>query len=477
MDPPEPIHETEPLPRSGSGRKTRRVALTDRRLDALCTKRLTKAVDLTDTTVRGLVARIQTSGGRSFYFRWRVGDVFRRVRLDAATVEEARQKAAEARAAIAIGRDPTVTKAVYSPATAHTVVATIRDYVDDELLGRRNRDHRYVENVRAIFANHVEPHIGHLRLIDLTHADLSKMFTTLLKATSAKGRGEVVGPVPEGRRRWKRPIDGRPKRVSAIANRVHTQVMGLLRWAEEEGRLPPGAAPKVRKPIRVEPSNERLRQGMKRVLRLSHLVSLWKAVEDEPEHVRVLVRLLLLLPLRRQEVTELEWVEVKGLAGEPEIDSSTFGGARLDLPASRMKGKRPHLVPLPSAAAEMLRDVARNRGNAGPYLFSVTSGQSPFAGWQSLVHRLRRRCPDLPTGWTIHDLRTGIATAMGEELDIDEMLIARLLAHSMESRLGVTWRYDQSRRIRPMLEALTKWEVLLMAAVEKHGSQPPASRT
>ncbi len=37
----------------------------------------------------------------------------------------------------------------------------------------------------------------------------------------------------------------------------------------------------------------------------------------------------------------------------------------------------------------------------------------------------------------------GIATAMGEELDIDEMLIARLLAHSMESRLGVTWRYDQ----------------------------------
>jgi hypothetical protein len=54
---------------------------------------------------------------------------------------------------------------------------------------------------------------------------------------------------------------------------------------------------------------------------------------------------------------------------------------------------------------------------------------------------------------------------MGESLDIDEMLIARILAHSMETRLGVTWRYDRSRRIRPMLDALTKWEELLMAEV------------
>src|SRR5689334_23209332 len=92
-------------PPPGSGRTSRRLALTDRRLDQWAVRRLAKAVDLSDTIVRGLVARILPSGGRSFYMRWRAGDRFHRVRLDAATVDEARQKAVEAKAAIAIGRD------------------------------------------------------------------------------------------------------------------------------------------------------------------------------------------------------------------------------------------------------------------------------------------------------------------------------------------------------------------------------------
>jgi hypothetical protein len=37
----------------------------------------------------------------------------------------------------------------------------------------------------------------------------------------------------------------------------------------------------------------------------------------------------------------------------------------------------------------------------------------------------------------------------------------------MEARIGITWRYDRSRRIRPMLDALTKWEALLMEEVER----------
>jgi integrase len=450
-----------------SGRQPRRLALTDRRLDGWATRRLTKPIDLSDTTVRGLVARVQPSGGRSFYFRWRVGMEFRRVRLDAATVEEARRKAVEAKAAVAIGRDPRVTKAVHSPTTALTVTEAIRDYVGDELLVRRGRNRRYVENVRRLFQNHVEPHIGGVRLIDITHADLSRLFTTLMRIASAKARGEIVGAAPSRSRRPKRTIDGRPKRVSVMPNRVHCQVMGLLRWAEEDGRVPPGSIPKVRKPIQTEPSMRRLKAGTKRVLALAHLAALWLAVEDEPEHVRVLLRLLLLLPLRRQEITALEWSEVRGLSVEMSADTTVFVGPRLDIPAERMKGNRPHLVPLPPLAAGLLRGMARGRGNAGPYVFSTTSGRTPFAGWQSLVDRLRRRCPDLPVGWTVHDFRTGIATCMGEALDIDEMLIARLLAHSMETRLGITWRYDRSRRIRPMLDTLTKWEALLVEEVER----------
>ncbi|MFZ6761413.1 tyrosine-type recombinase/integrase [Pseudoroseomonas sp. WGS1072] len=451
-----------------AGRTSRRIALTDRRLDDWATKRLIKPVDLSDTTVRGLSARIHPSGRRTFYMRWRVGDVFHRVRLDAATVAEARQKAVEAKAAIAIGRDPRATKAAHGPATALTVSEAIQTYTEDELLIRRNRDARYVENVRRLFRNHVEPHIGHLRLIDLGHADLSRLFTLLVKGTSAKARGEVVGPSADRQRRSKRPIDGRAKRVSVMPNRVHAQIMGLLRWAEEDGRLPPGVTPKIRKPIRIEPSLRRLQQGTKRVLDLAHLAGLWLAVEDEPDHIRSLIRLLLLLPLRRQEVTGLEWNEVLGLTSTTTtMDNTMFSGPRLDISATRMKGNRPHLVPLPPLATDLLKAMAQRRGNAGPYVFSTTAGRTPFAGWQSLVVRLRRRCPELPAGWTIHDFRTAIATAMGERLDVDEMLIARLLAHSIEAKIGITWRYDRSRRIKPMLDVLVKWEGLLLDAVEQ----------
>jgi integrase len=459
-----------------TGRQPRRLALTDRRLDGWTTRRLTKSIDLSDSTVRGLVARVHPSGSRSFYFRWRTGTAFHRVRLDAATVEEARLKAVEAKAAVAIGRDPRVTKAVYSPATALTIAKAIQDYVEDELLARRNRNARYTENVRRLFANHVEPHIGHLRLIDITHADLSRLFTTLMRIASVKARGEAVGVAPTRSRRPKRVIDGRLKRVSVMPNRVHCQVMGLLRWAEEDGRLPPGSTPKVRKPIQTEPSVRRLKQGTKRVLALAHLAALWIAVEEEPEHVRVLLRTLLLLPLRRQEITALEWPEVRGLSGEASADTTAFAGPRLDIGAERMKGNRPHLVPLPPISAGLLRNMARRRGSAGPYVFSTTSGRTAFGGWQSLVDRLRRRCPELPTGWTIHDFRTAIATAMGESLDIDEMLIARLLAHSMEAKIGITWRYDRSRRIRPMLDALTRWEGLLtgeLARRQSSAADPP----
>lgn len=469
---PQPVAEVVPSPAQPAGRTSRRIALTDRRLDDWATKRLTKPVDLSDTTVRGLSARIHPSGRRTFYMRWRVGDVFHRVRLDAATVAEARQKAVEAKAAIAIGRDPRATKAAHGPATALTVSEAIQTYTEDELLIRRNHDARYVMNVRRLFANHVEPHIGALRLIDLGHADLSRLFSILVKDISAKARGEVVAAAPNRQRRSKRPVDGRLKRVSVMPNRVHAQMMGLLRWAEEDGRLPPGVTPKVRKPIRVEPSIRRLQQGTKRVLDLAHLAALWIAVEEEPDHIRGLIRMLLLLPLRRQEITGLEWTEVLGLTStSTTMDNTLFAGPRLDISATRMKGNRPHLVPLSPVATDLLQAMAQCRGIMGPYVFSTTSGQTPFAGWQSLVARLRRRCPELPAGWTIHDFRTGIATAMGERLDVDEMLIARLLAHSMEARIGVTWRYDRSRRIKPMLEVLTQWEALLLEAVEQQKQQ------
>jgi integrase len=467
---------TEGLPQLP--RQARKTNLTDRKLDDLATKRLTQPVDISDTTTKGLVARVRPNGSRSFYFRWRPASggaaarKFRSIRLDAANVAEARKKATEAAAAVGIGRDPSVTTAAFNPTNAITVAEAIGLYAD--YLRAKDNTPNYVKNAERLLRNHLEPALGRHRLIDLTRRDITKLYTSIMSHVSAKAGGEAIHHQPEqaARRRKGRPVDSTRRRVTTLPNRLHTQVAHLLRWAtEEEGLLPPGAAPVVRRPIKIEPSEQRLRDGTKRVLRVGHFARIWLAVDDEPVHVRSLVRLLLLIPLRREEMTGLRWPEVKGMAADYNVltmDPAAFHGPRLDIPKERMKGrKRPQMLPLTELAMDLLRDAEDQRGAFGDHVFSNTVGRTAFAGWESLMARLRRRCPDMPEDWNIHDFRTGIATELGDRFNTELSITQRLLHHTDTARLGVTYRYDLSRRVAPMLGALTAWQDLLLHAVEE----------
>lgn len=458
-------------------RQPRRTNLTDAKLQSLAIKGLTKAVDITDTNQKGLVARVRPNGAVAFYFKWRpvsgggAERKFRSVRLDAANVAEARKKAADAVRAVAIGRDPRVTVAVYNPSSAITVSTAIGQFKD--YLTSKGNTPNYVTNAERLLRNHMAPELGNHRLIDLTQRDITRLYAKVMSTVTAKASGEAVpeqADVQAVRRKKGRAVDSTKRRVTTLPNRLHTQVAHLLRWATEEGILPPGAAPVVRRPVKVEPSQQRLNDGTKRVLRVGHFARIWLAVEDEPIHVRVLVRLLILMPLRREEMTGLMWPWVRAIGGDENVltmDATAFTGPRLDLPASRMKGrKRRQLMPLPSLAVEMLGEMAETRGAGGDHVFPVSAGRTAFAGWQTLMVRLRKRCDDMPEGWHIHDFRTGFATEAGDRLNAEESVIQRLLHHSNAARLGVTWRYDQSKRADAMLRVLTDWQGLVMQAVD-----------
>jgi integrase len=314
-------------------RGSRRAALTDRRLAELAASRLIRPLDVTDTTVRGLVARVSPTGTIAFFFRHRDHAGQRRVRLDAACVAEAREKAVAARAAVAIGRDPRATAVAFAKPLAKTVAEAVPGYL--AALAERGRSPSHRANVEAMFENHVLRVIGRVRLVDLTLGHLADLHDRLRKKTSPKAKG-------------------RGGRVTTMPNRVHVQVMALLRWAKKQGWLP-GDLPSVERPIAEEPSARREREGTKVILRLPELARVWLAVEDEPPRVRALVRLLLLLPMRREEITGLVWSEVKQPpedAGAVPSDPTRFDGPCLDIQAWRMKGKRPQIMPLPPMALE-----------------------------------------------------------------------------------------------------------------------------
>jgi Phage integrase central domain/Phage integrase family len=118
---------------------------------------------------------------------------------------------------------------------------------------------------------------------------------------------------------------------AVTADRAKAALSGLYGWAIDRGLAEsnPTLGVRARAPG----------GGRDRVLSEQELAAIWRACEDAGEFGSC-VRLLLLLGQRRSEVGGLRWGEIN------------FERAQLELPESRTKNRRAHLVPLPEAAIE-----------------------------------------------------------------------------------------------------------------------------
>jgi integrase len=240
------------------------------------------------------------------------------------------------------------------------------------------------------------------------------------------------------------------KGLTAQVNRVQRTISSVLGYAVDadliEANPLAGLKPQVAE------------QERKRVLALPELSTVWRSAEALSPIPRAVARLLTLTPQRREEVTAMSW---------PEIDfdherSVWREGGLWRIPADRSKSKREQLVPLTAPVREII--AAQPRGEDGDFIFSVTNGQTSFAGWRRAAGTLSGSA-ELDAPWVLHDLRRSIATGMGELLDIDEGIIARALGHSPRTRMGVTARYERSTRLEQLREALDAWAKLLLDRV------------
>jgi hypothetical protein len=100
-------------------------------------------------------------------------------------------------------------------------------------------------------------------------------------------------------------------------------------------------------------------------------------------------------------------------------------------------------------------------GVNGDYVFSSNGGAKPFNGWKRLALNLRERAA-LNVAWQIHDIRRGIATALGDHLHASEELVGQVLGHSKRSRIGVTATYDRAERTDTRKRLLENWANLLI---------------
>jgi integrase len=200
-----------------------------------------------------------------------------------------------------------------------------------------------------------------------------------------------------------------------------------------------------------------------RVLGDNELRWFWRACDDIGEPFGALLRLLLITGARREEVAQMRRSEMSA------------DGATLTLSSERTKNRRPHDVPLPQLAREIIADVKTIAGKPG-FVFTTT-GNTPVSGFSRLKGRLDKlmiklgreeaaasgRDPaevKIPP-WRLHDLRRTAVTGMARA-GADLHVIERAVNHVSGSFGGIVATYQKHHYAAEVRAALEAWAKLIV---------------
>ena len=181
-------------------------------------------------------------------------------------------------------------------------------------------------------------------------------------------------------------------------------------------------------------------QARDRVLSDAEIVTFWRAADGVGEPFGQLLKLLLLTGCRLNEVAGMRRAELSE-------DGTTW-----TLPKERTKNKRPHVVPLPPLARDLLDSVKRIESRAG--LMFTTTGETPVSGWSRVKGRLDEAMK-APL-WRLHDLRRTAATGMAG-LGVAPHIVEAALNHVSGVRAGVAGVYNRALYTAEKKAAAERW--------------------
>jgi integrase len=222
---------------------------------------------------------------------------------------------------------------------------------------------------------------------------------------------------------------------TVTAQRARTALSSMYGWAMRQGLVEHNPT--------INAGDLPTSKPRERVLSDQELVKIWNAC-DRPFGYDKVVRLLILLGARRQEVGSISWSEIEDGAWT--------------IPAERAKNGRAHNLPLMPMAANIIRSVPRMVTRQ--QLFGTRG--TGFGGWSRCKEDLDKRCG--VTGWRLHDVRRTVATRMAD-LGVAPHIIEEVLNHRAH-RAGVAGIYNRSRYAREVRAALAMWEDHMRALVE-----------
>ena len=387
-------------------------------------------VEYWDQKTPGLCLRVAAGGKASWSFRYRPreGDGFQRITLGKLAdlpLSEARERATRYRVQVSDGEDPQKTR-VQKRELSRNVLTFDRladRYLDEYAKPNKaswKNDEIYLKRPRAKWVNKPVSEIRRRDVIDLLD--------------------EIKASAP------------------VSANRTQSILSGMFNWAVDGELLPANPAAGLKKRAKETPKDRVLSDAEVRVL--------WtalKAPNEVSQDVADALRLLLLTGQRPGEIAGMV---------QPELVSFDIAdAARWEIPASRMKARRSHIVPLAPMARGLLETVLRRReaDGDGESVFASKFASRTTLARHSLSQGLARLIAALditgPEAGAIkslkehpptpHDFRRTVGTGLAALGVLREDRRA-VLAHVEGDVHGV--HYDKYERIKEKRAALEAWE-------------------
>ena len=257
------------------------------------------------------------------------------------------------------------------------------------------------------------------------------------------------------------------------ANRSLAYCRAFFNWMASEEIIETSPVGTLKKPAK---ENTRDRHHS-----LDELVEIWKAAGTLGYPFAPMYRLLMALPMRREEIAAIPVAELD-LGQDDDPTQAVW-----TLPGSRTKNGQALRVPLSPLARsiimEALADESRpidgtdenGRTKPNPYLFSTT-GFSAVSGFTKGKRRLdaaiaearaKRAAeagvePEEMPHWTIHDLRTSFTTLACRSLKVPANVADRCLNHMATATTSKISRiYNQDDLFDERRDALNAWSSLL----------------
>jgi integrase len=302
--------------------------ITDQFIRTLQVPEGAKDVQAFDDSCPGFGVRKQASGHTSFFVKYSIGTQQRRKTLGRfvpGAIAGIRKEASLLLAQAKLGKDVVgeARKAQQEAKQAKTLGELVRPY----LLLREKGD-AYWKPLRP-----------------KSHAEVTRYLERSWQPLHDKPVNEITGQMVRERRNEIIDESG-----AVSANRALAALSSLCAWAIEQEHIP-GTNPTSD----IKSLHEKDRE---RVLSEEELIEIWVASSDGDDFGRI-TKMLMLTGQRRQEIGGLEWSEVR------------LQRLHIDLPESRTKNKKRHLVPLSKPALALLGKT----GTTSKFVFG------PFTHW------------------------------------------------------------------------------------------------